>query len=64
MGSGPVSLGSNRTVTVNANTLTVNGVISDGGNGYSLTVAGSGNLTLGLRTRIPATLLSTAARSS
>jgi fibronectin-binding autotransporter adhesin len=47
MGTGAVSLGSDRTVTVNANTLTVNGVISDGGNGYSLTKAGPGNLMLG-----------------
>jgi autotransporter-associated beta strand protein len=47
MASAAVSLGSSRTVTVIGNTLTVNGVISDGGNGYSLTKAGAGNLTLG-----------------
>ena len=46
MGTGPVTLGSNRIVTVNANTLTVNGLISDGGNGFSLTKAGPGTLTL------------------
>jgi fibronectin-binding autotransporter adhesin len=47
MGTGAVSLGSSRIVTVNADTLTVDGLISDGGNGYSLTKAGSGTLTLG-----------------
>jgi autotransporter-associated beta strand protein len=47
LGSGAVTLGSSRTVTVNANALTVNGAISDGGNGYSLTKAGPGSLMLG-----------------
>jgi autotransporter-associated beta strand protein len=48
MGSGPVTLGGNRQVTVNgANALTVLGIISDGGNGYSITKAGGGQLTLG-----------------
>ncbi len=47
MGTGAVSLGSSRTATVSANTLTVNGAISDGGNGYSLTTGGPGKLTLG-----------------
>ncbi len=44
MGTGAVTLGSNRTVNVNASTLTVGGAIS--GNGYSLTKAGQGQLTL------------------
>jgi fibronectin-binding autotransporter adhesin len=44
-GSAAVSLGSSRTVTVNANTLTVGGVIS--GSGESLIKAGTGMLTLG-----------------
>ncbi len=47
MGSGAVTLGSSRTVTVNANTLTIGGAISDGGNAYSLNKTGPGNLTLG-----------------
>ncbi len=46
LGSGAVTLGGNRQVTCNANTLTVGGVISDGGSGYSLTKAGAGTLTL------------------
>jgi autotransporter-associated beta strand protein len=46
MGTGAVMLGGNRTVTVNANTLTVGGAISDGGNNYSLTLGGSGTLVL------------------
>jgi len=46
LGSGAISLGGNRQVTVAANTLTVPGVISDAGNGYSLTKAGAGTLTL------------------
>jgi autotransporter-associated beta strand protein len=41
---GPVTLGGNRTVTVNGSFFTVNGVVS--GN-YSLTKAGSGTFTLG-----------------
>jgi autotransporter-associated beta strand protein len=45
MGSGAVTLGSSRTVTINANALTV-GPVGDGGNGYSLTLAGSGLLSL------------------
>jgi fibronectin-binding autotransporter adhesin len=43
-GSGAVSMAASRTVTVNANNLTVGGVIS--GSGYSLTKAGAGTLTL------------------
>jgi len=46
LGNNPVTLGGNRQVTVNAGTLTVAGVIGDGGSGYSLTKAGSGTLTL------------------
>ena len=46
LGTGAVTLGSSRTVTANANTLTVGGVISDGGNAYGLTKAGAGNLSL------------------
>ncbi len=44
MGTGAVALGSSRTVTVNGGTLTVGGVISDGGNGYSLTKTGTGTM--------------------
>jgi len=46
LGSGVVTLGGNRQVTVNTNTLTVDGGIGDGGNTYSLTKAGAGKLTL------------------
>ena len=46
LGSGVVTLGGNRQVTVNANTLTVDGGIGDGGHTYSLTKAGAGKLTL------------------
>jgi fibronectin-binding autotransporter adhesin len=46
LGTGAVTLGGGRTVTVNANTLTVGGAISDGGNYYSLALAGSGALVL------------------
>ena len=42
LGSGPVTLGTNCRVTVLANTLTVGGVISDGGNGYALDINGTG----------------------
>ncbi len=44
LGTGTVTLGGNRTVTVASNNLTVGGVIS--GNGYSLTKAGTGTLIL------------------
>jgi autotransporter-associated beta strand protein len=44
LGTGAVALGASRTVTVNANNLTVGGVIS--GTGFGLTKAGSGTLTL------------------
>jgi autotransporter-associated beta strand protein len=46
IGSGAVTLGGNRTVTVDANILTVGGIIDDGVNTYSLTKAGAGTLTL------------------
>src|ERR1700680_4452339 len=45
LGTGAVTLGASRTVTVNANNLTVGGVIS--GSGFGLTKAGNGTLTLG-----------------
>ncbi|MFZ3376745.1 MAG: autotransporter-associated beta strand repeat-containing protein [Chthoniobacterales bacterium] len=44
LGTGAVTLGGNRTVTVNTNNLTVGGVISGGG--FSVTKAGAGTLTL------------------
>ena len=44
LGTGAVALGASRTVTVNANNLTVGGVIS--GTGFGLTKAGNGTLTL------------------
>jgi autotransporter-associated beta strand protein len=49
MGTGPVTLGGNRQVNVtnSAATLTAGGIISDGGNGYSITKLGAGTLTLG-----------------
>jgi fibronectin-binding autotransporter adhesin len=47
MGSGAVTLGGNRQVTVSANALTVGGVIDDGVNTYGLTKAGIGALVLG-----------------
>jgi fibronectin-binding autotransporter adhesin len=47
LGTGAVLLGSSRTVTLNAGVLTVNGPISDGGAGYSLSTAGTGTLALG-----------------
>jgi autotransporter-associated beta strand protein len=45
LGTGAVTLGASRAVTVNANNLTVGGVIS--GSGFGLTKAGAGTLTLG-----------------
>ena len=47
LGTGAVNMSSSRTVTVVSNSLTVGGVISDSGSGYSLTKAGPGTLTLG-----------------
>lgn len=46
MGTGAVTLGGDRIVTVSANTLTVGGVIDDGVNDYSLTKSGAGRLNL------------------
>ena len=46
LGTGPVTLGGSRQVTVTANTLSVGGVISDNGSAYSLTKAGVGVLAL------------------
>jgi len=46
MGTGAVTLGSNRNVTVSASTLTVGGVIGDGGHGYVLQKMGNGTLLL------------------
>jgi autotransporter-associated beta strand protein len=46
LGNGAVTMATNATVTVNANTLTVEGAMGDGGLGYSLTLAGSGTLAL------------------
>ena len=46
LGTGAVTMSSSRTVTVASNNLTVGGVISDSGSGYSLTKAGAGALTL------------------
>jgi len=43
LGTGAVALGANRQVTVNANTLTVGGIVSGG---YSLTKVGAGTLLL------------------
>ncbi|MCE9630645.1 MAG: autotransporter-associated beta strand repeat-containing protein, partial [Planctomycetia bacterium] len=45
LGSGAVTLGASRTVTVSTGTLTVNGVIS--GSGFALTKTGAGTLSLG-----------------
>lgn len=48
MGTGAVTMtGGTRQITVNANTLTVGGIIGDEGNGYGLTKAGAGTLALG-----------------
>ena len=47
LGTGAVTLGGgNRTVTVNGNTLTIGGVIGDGGSNLALTKAGNGTLAL------------------
>ncbi len=46
MGTGSVTLGGDRIVTVSANTFTIGGAIGDGGNGYSLTKAGAGTMVL------------------
>jgi autotransporter-associated beta strand protein len=46
LGTGAVTLGSSRNVTINANTLTVGGLISDGGQGYGFNLNGGGTLVL------------------
>lgn len=46
LGTGAVTMTGSRQVTVNALTLTVAGVIGDGGSGYGLTKAGAGVLSL------------------
>ena len=46
MGTGAVTLDDNRIVTTTARTLTIGGVIGDGGNAYTLTKSGAGNLAL------------------
>ena len=52
LGTGAVTLGSSRTVTANANTLTVGGVISDGGNAYRLDEGGRGQFVAGGRQHV------------
>ena len=47
VGTGAVLLGNNRIVTLNSGVLTVNGPISDGSLGYSLSTSGTGTLVLG-----------------
>lgn len=47
LGTGAVTLTGSRQVTVSAGSLTVGGVIGDGGGGFGLTKAGPGTLTLG-----------------
>ncbi len=46
MGTGAVTLGGSRSISVSAGKLTVGGVISDGGSAFGLTKGGSGTLTL------------------
>ncbi len=46
LGTGAVTLGGYRQVTVNGSALTIGGPIGDGGSGYGLTKAGAGTLTL------------------
>ena len=46
LGSGAVTLGGSRQVTVTAGNLTVGGVVGPSSGGYGLTVAGAGNLIL------------------
>ena len=46
MGTGNVTLGTNLTAAVSANTLTIGGAIGDGGAGHSLIKAGAGTLVL------------------
>jgi autotransporter-associated beta strand protein len=46
LGTGAVTLTDNRTVAVTASTLTVGGIIGDGGSGFGLTKSGLGTLVL------------------
>ncbi|MCX7007447.1 MAG: autotransporter-associated beta strand repeat-containing protein, partial [Kiritimatiellaeota bacterium] len=46
LGTGAVTLGGGRIVTVSNNVLTIGGVISDGGSNFGLTKAGNGTLVL------------------
>jgi autotransporter-associated beta strand protein len=46
LGTGAVTITDNRTVAVTANTLTVGGIIGDGGSGFGLTKSGNGTLVL------------------
>jgi autotransporter-associated beta strand protein len=60
LGTGAVTLGGTRQLTVSANTLTVGGAIGDGGHGYGLIKTGTGTLTLsGANTFSGGTTLST-----
>src|SRR5262249_20289161 len=47
LGTGAVTLGATRQVTVTAGNLTVGGAIGDGGSAFGLTKVGAGTLTLG-----------------
>ena len=46
LGTGALTMGNSAIISVNASTLTVGGVIGDGGNNHVLTKAGAGTLTL------------------
>ncbi len=46
LGTGAVTLNTNRTLTINAGSLTVGGVVGDGGNTNGLTKSGAGTLVL------------------
>lgn len=46
LGGGDVSLSATRSITVSANTLTIGGVISDGGGTFGITKTGAGTLVL------------------
>ena len=46
LGTGTVTLGASRNLTIEASTLTVGGVIGDGGHAYGITQAGAGTLVL------------------
>jgi len=46
LGAGAVTMGGNRTVSVTANTLTIGGVIGDGGSAFGITKTGAGTLAL------------------